>query len=62
MHNQNIWITGEFTEYFSEYKIRVLQRFCQKYKLGGDFTLLDFGYGIGKTEQFLFFYFPDVQV
>lgn len=62
IHNKNICISGETTEYFSEYKVRVLQNFYRKHQLKSDIVFLDFGCGIGKTEQFFPSYFPHARI
>lgn len=58
IHNKNIRISGESSDYFSEYKVKELNSFFLKHKLDKAVKILDVGCGIGKIERFLFSYFP----
>lgn len=62
IHNENIQISGESTEYFSEYKIKSLSAFFRKNHLPPNFALLDLGCGIGKVERYFLSYFPQARV
>ncbi|KJH87244.1 SAM-dependent methyltransferase [Pseudomonas fluorescens] len=57
-HKENIAITGEDPEFFSEYKIADLAAFVRLRKLPAD-SILDFGSGIGNSVPFFRNYFPD---
>jgi len=58
IHNRNIRIFGESSDYFSEYKIKELNSFYSKYRIDKSIKILDVGCGIGKIEKYLFSYFP----
>jgi ubiquinone/menaquinone biosynthesis C-methylase UbiE len=62
IHNQNIAISGETSEYFSEYKIKSLDDFYLRYGLKKDIKILDLGCGIGKLEKFFPQYFPQAKI
>jgi SAM-dependent methyltransferase len=57
-HRQNISITGEVPEYFSEYKIRKLEEIVTRNKLTVS-TICDFGSGIGNSIPFFQKHFPN---
>ncbi|MGF9562909.1 class I SAM-dependent methyltransferase [Neorhizobium sp. BT27B] len=61
VHSQNIAITGEGPEYFSEYKISDLRRYADKEHLAGS-QILDFGSGIGNSLPYFRKYFPDATI
>ncbi|MFB0527750.1 MAG: methyltransferase domain-containing protein [bacterium] len=58
IHNKNIRISGESSDYFSEYKVKELNSFFLKHKMDKRVKILDVGCGIGKIEKYLFSYFP----
>ena len=62
IHNQNIKISGESSEYFSEYKVKALDDFYSWYNLKKDIKILDLGCGIGKLEKFFSQYFPQAKI
>jgi len=62
IHNKNIRISGESSDYFSEYKVRELHSFFLRHKLNKAVKILDVGCGIGKIEKYLFSYFPSATV
>jgi len=62
IHNQNIKISGESSEYFSEYKVKVLDDFYSRYNLKKDIKILDLGCGIGKLEKSFAQYFPQAKI
>ena len=62
IHNKNIRISGESSDYFSKYKIKVLNNFYLKNKINKDINFLDLGCGIGKIEHCIFSYFPKIRV
>lgn len=61
LHKENITITGEAPEYFSEYKISDLAEILIRIKLPTA-TFLDFGCGIGNSLPYLRKYFPGSEV
>jgi SAM-dependent methyltransferase len=56
-HKENIAITGEEPEYFSEFKIADFANYFSNKK--SPETILDFGSGIGNSVQFFRKYFPN---
>jgi len=62
IHNENIRISGESSDYFSKYKIKVLNNFYLKNKKNKEINFLDIGCGIGKIERYIFSYFPKAKV
>ena len=58
LHSQNILVSGEKPEYFSEYKIKDTARLVEKYGLKRDLKILDFGSGVGNSVPFISKYFP----
>jgi ubiquinone/menaquinone biosynthesis C-methylase UbiE len=58
IHNRNVRISGESSDYFSECKVKELNSFFLRYKLDKAVKILDVGCGIGKIEKYLFSYFP----
>jgi SAM-dependent methyltransferase len=60
-HKQNIAITGESPEYFSEYKIADLADLINQLKLPAT-NILDFGSGIGNSLPYLRKYFPGSEI
>lgn len=61
VHEENIAITGELPEYFSEYKISDLRGFVDGIS-APDENVLDFGSGIGNSLPFFRKYFPNSRV
>lgn len=61
VHKDNISITGEAPEYFSEYKIADLSRAATHLKLRST-NILDFGSGIGNSLPYFRKYFPGSDV
>lgn len=57
-HEENIAITGESPEYFSEYKISDLSGYLKRANLSA-MNILDFGSGIGNSIPYFRKYFPD---
>ncbi|MEJ5057638.1 MULTISPECIES: class I SAM-dependent methyltransferase [unclassified Pseudomonas] len=57
-HKENIAITGEGPEFFSEYKISDLAALIKLRKLPAN-SILDFGSGIGNSLPYFRKYFPD---
>jgi len=62
IHNKNIRISGESSDFFSKYKVRVLHSFYLKNKVERPIKVLDLGCGIGKIERYIFSYFPKAEV
>ncbi len=59
IHSQNIKITGENSEYFSEYKILGLAKFLEK---NNPLKILDYGCGDGGSEVYFEKYFPKASI
>lgn len=57
IHNENIQISGESSEYFAEFKIKWLQKNIKE----THFTFLDFGCGDGTLADWFVKYFPNAQ-
>jgi SAM-dependent methyltransferase len=55
IHNQNIALSGQTSEYFAEYKIKELARIIEN----KDIKILDFGCGDGISAEFFRKYFPN---
>lgn len=60
-HKENVAITGESPEYFSEYKIADLAEWLNRQKLPID-KILDFGSGIGNSLPYFRKYFTDSEI
>jgi SAM-dependent methyltransferase len=60
-HKQNVTITGESPEYFSEYKIADLAGWLNRKKLPVN-KVLDFGSGIGNSLPYFRKYFPESEI
>lgn len=60
-HKENIAITGESPEYFSEYKIADLAELINRLKLPTT-KILDFGSGIGNSLPYFRKYFPGNEI
>jgi SAM-dependent methyltransferase len=61
VHKENIAITGEAPEYFSEYKIADLATWVKRMNLPNA-SILDFGSGIGNSLPYFRKYFPDSRI
>lgn len=61
LHHENIAITGESPEYFSEYKIADLADFLNRLKLP-TMNILDFGSGIGNSLPYFRKFFPGSKI
>jgi ubiquinone/menaquinone biosynthesis C-methylase UbiE len=53
LHAENIAISGENPEYFTEYKVRDLLQFVELNRSAGIPRILDFGAGIGSSVPFI---------
>src|SRR6266702_359998 len=60
-HEESVAASGEKSEYFHEYKVKVLGRIAKEHNLRPD-RILDFGSGIGNSTPFLHSYFPYAQL
>jgi SAM-dependent methyltransferase len=60
-HKQNVAITGESPEYFSEYKIADLTEWLNRKNLPAN-KILDFGSGIGNSLPYFRKYFPESEI
>lgn len=63
IHNRNIRVSGETSEYFSEYKVKEIMKWFSKNRKNylrprALIKTLDVGCGLGKTEAFWPQYFP----
>jgi len=58
LHNSNLKLTGETSEYFAEYKIKDLFDLTNSLKLQTD-EIFDFGCGIGNSLPYFRKYFPN---
>ncbi|MDQ0561943.1 SAM-dependent methyltransferase [Rhizobium mesoamericanum] len=61
VHQENIAITGEAPEYFSEYKIADLASWISKHGIASA-RILDFGSGIGNSLPYFRKYFPESEI
>lgn len=61
-HKENISVSGEVPEYFSEYKIKDLASSISKREAGEKLSILDFGSGIGNSIPYFRKYFKDVHL
>ena len=59
LHSENLKITGEDSDYFSEYKIKEITRF---FETNQPFKVLDYGCGDGNSEVFFEKYFSQASV
>lgn len=60
-HRANIAITGEYPDYFAEYKIRLLTYLINDKNFEAH-RILDFGSGIGNSIPHFGFYFPEAHL
>ena len=58
LHDRNISISGESSDFFAKYKIRDLRQITAQAGLRSIRTIIDFGGGIGKSVPYLKEYFP----
>jgi SAM-dependent methyltransferase len=56
-HKENLAITGEAPEYFSEYKVADLDEYIRERNVASE-DIFDFGCGIGNSIEYLRQYFP----
>ena len=61
LHKENVAITGESPEYFSEYKIADLADLLNRLRLSTT-NILDFGSGIGNSLPYFRKYFPGSEI
>ncbi len=61
MHSANIRLSGESPEYFAEYKVRDVARYCERI-CKAPATILDFGCGVGNSIPWFRRYFPAAKV
>ena len=61
LHRENVAITGETPEYFSEYKIADLAELLNRLRLPAT-KILDFGSGIGNSLPYFHKYFPGSEI
>jgi SAM-dependent methyltransferase len=61
LHRENVAITGETPEYFSEYKIVDLAELLNRLRLPAT-KILDFGSGIGNSLPYFHKYFPGSEI
>lgn len=59
LHQKNIKLSGEYPEFFHEYKIKDLKIIAKKEKLPENSQILDFGCGIGNSIGIMKTYFPN---
>lgn len=60
--DESVRITGESSDYFAEYKVKVINAFFKKHETDKAGSMLDIGCGIGKIERFLSSYFPHMTI
>lgn len=60
--DRNVRLFGELSDYFAEYKVKLLNSFYLKNKINKSIKLLDLGCSIGKIERYLLSYFPQSKV
>jgi ubiquinone/menaquinone biosynthesis C-methylase UbiE len=58
IHNKNLAIIGQDSEYFVKYKARIVAEFWRERGMPADGSMLDFGCGIGRTSAALREYVP----
>lgn len=61
LHQKNIKLSGEYPEFFHEYKIKDLKIIAKKEKLPENSQILDFGCGIGNSIGIMKTYFQTPQ-
>jgi len=62
IHTENVKISGETSDYFSKYKLKVINNFYLENKINKKIRFLDLGCGTGKIERYIFSYFPKAEV
>lgn len=58
IHSQNIKLSGENPEFFSEYKVIDLKTIAKQFRLPEKPTILDFGCGVGSSIGMMYKHFP----
>jgi ubiquinone/menaquinone biosynthesis C-methylase UbiE len=61
IHNQNIKISGTTSEYFSEYKVKIVSELEFKY-INDNLRILDLGCGDGNSIKYFRSYFPNSKI
>jgi ubiquinone/menaquinone biosynthesis C-methylase UbiE len=61
IHNKNLGVVGESSEFFVRHKVGILAKFWVEHALPSDGTFLDFGCGIGRTRTPLAECLPQVR-
>lgn len=59
LHQQNIGVTGESTEFFAEYKIEETKRLTNTLHMSEPLEIVDFGSGVGNSVPYIKKYFPN---
>ena len=63
LHQKNIRLSGESTEFFAEYKIRdIFELFTNRAHNQNPQQILDFGAGIGTSIPYFLRFFPDASL
>lgn len=62
IHKDNIRISGESPNFFSEYKIKDLKNIAINFGLSSNISILDFGCGVGNSIEYLLKYFPESNI
>jgi ubiquinone/menaquinone biosynthesis C-methylase UbiE len=62
IHNRSIKLFGEKTDYFTLYKLRLINNFYNKREINREIKILDLGCGIGKLERYILRFFKKARV